>query len=659
MIKSSIFAALSAFLIGIFLGDLLDIHWVLIFTIWATLLFTLIILLTFSQKVYFYRKWINWNIVLLLFSSGMLGYQLKMPVSYEQDFKGLYLENDQLIGQIIDFQEGKGEYDKAIVSIQQIIKPHAKVYAQGELLCYIKTSSPKVSEGSVVLLQPDLQVIKNKNNPGEFDAVKYWKAKGISTISFLDDENITELDFVNSFSGFWSRSRAYLVNIIKENISEENQGLVVALTLGDKSKLSIEKRNHFANAGAMHVLAVSGMHVGILLGFLQWIFFFIKPLRKRNLYLYFALILIWAFAFLTGMSASVARAVTMFSILAIGQLMGKKFFSLQAIFASALLLLIFNPLYLFDIGFQLSYLAVLGIAFFYGPIVKLLYFRYKVFNFFWQGTVIGIAAQIGTIPLTLYYFNQFPNYFFLTNIGLLVLASVALISVVVFLIFHAVPYLSDILADLVNFIYDTLTLFIKWINSLPGEVSTGFTPNVFQVTMMYLCIALTFYFWQSRKLKAFRFGIVLLFILGLSLVINREYNKSKEELIVLNHYKKAVVFKANRKLFFIYDDSSASTQKQIDFLLKAYENTVGLKAEVLPLVDGEEMRLQKDVYFRSTKNGWLVNYHNQHFLLADRVVENAKNQKISIVKGAWNPYLESDFIDENTTQKALIIKNTD
>lgn len=658
MLKSSIFIALSAFLVGIFAGDRIDIHWVLTFTIWATLLLTLIILLRFGEQVLFFKKWISWNVIIVLFFSGMLGYQLKMPSSFEQDFNGLYLENDQLIGEIVDYQEGKGDYDKAIVSVQQIVKPHTNIYAQGQLLCYIKTSSENLSEGSVVILQPELQPIKNKNNPGEFDAEKYWKAKGIRTISFLGDENVSELGFVNSFSGFWTNSREYLINIIKEKISEENQGLVVALTLGDKSKLTIEKRNHFANAGAMHVLAVSGMHVGILLGFLQWIFFLIKPLRKRSLYLYFALILIWAFAFLTGMSASVARAVIMFSILAVGQLMGKKFFGLQAIFASALILLILNPLFLFDIGFQLSYLAVLGIAFFYRPIIDLVHFRYKIVNYFWQGTTIGIAAQIGTLPLTLYYFNQFPNYFFLTNIGLIVLAAIALISVVVLFIFHAVPYLNDLLADGVNLIYDTLTNFIKWINSLPGEVSTGFTPSVLQVTMLYLVLGFTFYFWQKRKRKAFRLGILVLFFLGLSLIANREYNKSKEELIVLNHYRKSVLFKANRKLYFIYDDTYPTTQKSIDFLVRGYENSAGVKAQILPLNKGEELKIIDGVYFQSSEEGWLINYENKRFFLANIISSNRDYSGESIVKGAWNPYLENEKTDLNTTQKALIVKKS-
>lgn len=656
MIKSSILASLFAFLIGVLAGDILNLHWVLTFTIWSTFLLTLIILLAFGEKVFFFRKWISWNIVVVLFFSGMLGYQLKMPASYKQNFNAHYLEKDYLIGEIIDYQKGKGDYDKAIVSVQQVVKPHAKIYAQGQLLCYIKTKSNKISEESIVLFQPELKRITNKNNPGEFDAEQYWKGKGLNTISFLVEENITELGVLHTFSGFWSKSRAYLVNIVRDKISEANQGLVIALTLGDKSKLSIEKRNQFANAGAMHVLAVSGMHVGILLGFLQWIFFLFKPLRKRNLYLYFALILIWAFAFLTGMSASVARAVTMFSILAIGQLLGKKFFSVQAIFSSALFLLLFNPLFVYDIGFQLSYLAVLGIAFFYRPISSLFYSSYKVIDFFWRGTVIGIAAQIGTLPLTLFYFNQFPNYFFLTNIGLLVLASIALISVVVLFIFHGVPYLVDGLAYLVNLIYDALTNFIKWINSLPGEVSTGFTPSIFQVLMLYLFVGLTFYFWKMRNLKAFRIGIALLFVLGISLIGNREYNKSKDELIVLNNYQKSVLLKSNRQLFFIYDEKNAPSQKSIDFLVSGYENTVGIKTVNVPLGKNSEVHFFKNIYIQSGDAGWFINYNDKNYLLADRINDNVKQDGELIIKGAWSPYLENDKVDFNTNKGALILK---
>lgn len=653
--KSSILIALISFLLGIFMGDVLDLHWVITFTVWATLIIAFIFLLNYGRQIYALKKWINIALILILFFSGMLGYQMQTPKAYEKNFSHIFLEQDFIIGEIVDFQKGKNNYDKAIVSVRQVVKPHTKIHAQGELLCYVKGGDQHIHEGAVVMFQPNLSPIQNKKNPGEFDAEKYWKNKNISYLTFLDVDNVKVLGEVNTFSKFWTKSRQYLIDVIDGNISPENRGLVVALSLGDKSKLSIEKRNQFANAGAMHVLAVSGMHVGILLGFLQFIFYQVKVLRKRNLYLFFALIAIWCFAFLTGMSASVTRAVTMFSILAIGQLLGKQFFNLQAIFASALFILIFNPSFLFDLGFQLSYLAVLGIAFFYRPIISLFHSSFKIVNYFWQGTVIGIAAQIGTLPLTLYYFNQFPNYFFLTNIGLLVMASIALISVVVFLIFHAIPAVSDGLAYGVNRVFDGLTLFIEWINSLPGEVSKGFTPHVIQVLLLYFFLILILYSWTQKKVKMFFFSIAVVFLLGLSLVVHREHNLSKKELVVLNNYTKTVLLKSNRQLFLIYDSSRNPSSKSLDFMVQGYESIVGLKAERIGIDKNESLKISNDIIVSSDREGWELNYEQHKLLLVDQMNQNMLERDYEIVIGAWNPYLDEENAVYNARKSAIFL----
>ncbi|WP_123776136.1 ComEC/Rec2 family competence protein [Brumimicrobium aurantiacum] len=630
-----------------------DVHWIFIFTSWATALVAFIFLSQFGRQVYFFRRWINLNIVVLLFLSGFLGYQLNSPFTYKYNFNDIAIENDYFIGEITEYQEGKKAFDKVIINVQQIVKPHSNLYAQGELLCYINSDSISISEGHVILFQPVITPIKNKGNPGEFDAEKYWNVKGINSMAFLDGTTIQILDYNYTFSNFWSASRQYFVNVIQTYVSKENQGLVIALTLGDKSKLSIEKRNQFANAGAMHVLAVSGMHVGILLAFLQWIFFLIKPLRKRSLYLYFALIFIWAFAFLTGMSASVSRAVTMFSILAIGQLMGYKFFNLHAIFASAFFLLIFNPHFLFDIGFQLSYLAVLGIAFFYKPIYKVFNFRYKVFNYFWQGTVIGIAAQIGTLPLTLYYFNQFPNYFFLTNIGLLVLASVSLISVVVFLLLHWVPVVVDWLAFVVDFIFDVLSGFIKFINTLPGEVSIGFTPHYFHVLLLYLFTVLTFYFWNKSKELYFRFSLIGLFIIALFLIFDREMNKSKRELVVFNHYNKSVVIKENRQMFLLYDATKPQSESSINFLISGYQNSVGVNCKKIPIRKGDVFDLENNIMVESQADGWNIRYYDKKIFLTNTETLKDSTEQLLIVDGPWNYAFNFKNADYSVNDKAL------
>ena len=658
MFKSSIFKITFAFIIGILLAYLLPIHWIFIFTLWATSLVALIVLVATGRKVHFYRKWISVNIIIVFMLSGSLGYIFNAPRSFTHYFTKSFLPNDQITGKVIDFQKGKNAYDKVVLEIESVVTPYTTEKAQGRLLCYIKSNEQHVQQGSVLLIKPQIQAIQNSNNPGEFDAELYWKSKGIEYITFLNPKGYEVIDQNHSFSNFWERSRNHLIGIVKTHISDEYQGLVVALALGDKSNLSNERRNQFANAGAMHVLAVSGLHVGILLGFLYWIFGRFKFLRKRNLYIIIALILIWCFAFLTGLSASVTRATTMFTILSVGQLLGKKFFSLKAVFASALFLLLINPLYLFDIGFQLSYLAILGISLFFNPIRKLISSKYKVINFFWEGTAIGIAAQIGTIPISLYYFHQFPNYFIITNIGLLVMSSIALISVVVFLIFCFVPYLVDILSWIVNFIFHCLTVFIAWIDRLPFSVSTGFSPSLTHVLFMYIFIGLVYYAWQNGNVRMLKVGSVVLFLLGILLIYNREIIKTEDTLIVLNDSNKSVLVKEDGMLYFIHQKDADITQKSIHYLISGYEKSVGLHADIISLSQNKAVNISPQIRIKNTHNGWRMKYFDQHLLLANRLPKTKESSSLKLVKGKWNRFINNEKVDYNTTNKALQIYPT-
>ncbi|HLV41541.1 MAG TPA: ComEC/Rec2 family competence protein [Brumimicrobium sp.] len=646
-------------MLGIIIASYTEIHWIILFTLWITLIFSLSVTLAFGEQVLIFRKWISWNIMFLFFISGMLGYTFKVTSSYENEFSKVYLKDDHIIGEIIEFQKGDNKYDKAIVEIKKLVKPYKEINVQGKILCYIQRYEKVLTEGTVISFQPNVQTIQNKNNPGEFNAEQYWKIKGIDKITFIPDDKIEILGETITFSSMWTKSRNYLKKVIETHINEENQGLVIALSLGDKSSLSMEKRDHFANAGAMHVLAVSGMHVGILLGFISFFFKRIKFLRKRNAYLFCALILLWCFAFITGMSASVVRAVTMFTILGIGQLLGKKFFGLQAIFASALLLLVFNPLLLFDIGFQLSYLAVIGISLFYQNILNLFHPTNIVIKWLWKGTAIGISAQIGTVPLSLFYFNQFPNYFFLTNIGLLILAGVALISVVLLFLLHAIPGIVDVLSWAVNLIFDVLNKFIVWINTLPAEVSTGFTPSILHTVLLYFGIILSLFLWQKGNLRAFKVGLSLLFICALGLVFNREHNKFKEELIVLNHYEKIILLKDDNLLYVLYDEEKQPPLSSLDYLINGYENASGIKAKKLPIPRGMHMRFSKDIKFINSVEGIKLDYFDQQYILAQTVNKQIVDSDYKIVKGDWSPYIPETNVAINTKEKAFIISIND
>ncbi len=648
MQKSSILVVLIAFILGIITANYTSTHWVVLFTLWAIVLCTIIVIVHFGKGLLFFRNWLNWGIVLIFFLSGMLGYRFKMPSSYENEYTSVYLKNDYLIGEIIEFQKGSGAYDKAIVQIKKVVKYEKQIDAQGKLLCYIRTPKDRLEKGHIVLFQPNVQPIQNKNNPGEFDTEKFWITKGINRIAFLQEETVQIIGDNSTFSRFWVRTRNYLETIIRSKISKENQGLAIALALGDKSDLSIEKRKHFANAGAMHVLAVSGLHVGILLLFIQWIFKRFRIFRKRHLYLYFSILFLWCFAFLTGMSASVVRAVTMFSILAGGQLLGKQYFGLQAVFGSAFILLLFNPLLLYDIGFQLSYTAVLGIALFYQKIVQLYHSRYKIVNWIWEGTAIGFSAQIGTVPLTLFYFHQFPNYFILSNIGVIIFASIALISVVVLLLFHFVPYLVDFLSLLVDFIFDLFNGFITWINTLPAVISTGFTPHILQVILLYSGLIFCLFYWKKKSKAYLKWGMIFTFIVSITLLINREHNKFKSELVILNNYKEVILLKSNRRLFVLYNSENAPSDSGLDYLVKGYKTAAGVDLEKIPLPMNLKITFSKDIQFKHSKSGIQINYFGQQLLLANRVNTAVLDSNYTLIKGAWNPYL-SDTLDVIST----------
>lgn len=197
--------------------------------------------------------------------------------------------------------------------------------------------------------------------------------------------------------------------------------------------------------------------------------------------------------------------------------------------------------------------------------------------------------------------------------------------------------------------------FINWINTLPAVTSTGFTPNVLQVVLLYSGIVFCLYHWGKRNIRLFKWGISSLFILSITLISTREYNKSKSELIVFNNYKKVILLKSNRKLFLLYNSKNAPSISGLDYLVHGYEVSVGVKCEKIPLPLKSKISFSKDLYFKNLKSGIKIDYFGRKLFLADQV-SNALNSDYTIVKGAWNPYLSSEKTTISTTDKALILK---
>lgn len=218
--------------------------------------------------------------------------------------------------------------------------------------------------------------------------------------------------------GLASNFRESIISKLKkENFGEEELGVIQALLLGKRDDISENTYNNYTNAGAVHILAVSGLHVGIILLLLE---FFLSPLARlpkgKTLKLLLVVLLLWGYAFVAGLSPSIVRAVTMFSFVAYALYLNRPANSFNIIALSMLFILLVKPLFLFQVGFQMSYAAVFAIVWIYPKLQKFWFPDNFIIRKTWQLLSVSAAAQLGVLPISLFYFHQFPALFFISNL---------------------------------------------------------------------------------------------------------------------------------------------------------------------------------------------------------------------------------------------------
>lgn len=559
------------FIIGIVAQNYFVFNSFILLSIWLGLFVLLLVVSLEKSSRFLFQRVISLQLYALFFVGGMLALGSSSPGFYKSHYSQQFLTGDQVVARVTEYKEGQNNYDKALLEVEQIISGNTIKRVDGTLLSYIQKGSSSLASGTVILFKPQLSTILNKGNPGEFDAEKYWKTKGVSEIVFLRNNQFLPLDKNQTDEPFFDRLRGYLKHQLTTRLSEDASGLAAALSLGDKGGLNQEIRENFSNAGAMHVLAVSGLHVGILLGIVQWIFFQVKFLRRKNVYVLCAIVILWFFALLTGLAPSVFRATVMFSVLGFGQLLGKRFFSLNALLVSALFLLMLDAKMLFDIGFQLSYLALLGITFFFKPISNLWIIKNKWLNKLWEGTALGLAAQIGTIPVSLYYFYQFPNYFILTNLGLILVSGIALGSVLLFFVISKIPILSDILVQVMEVIFTSMKWFVKGIDQLPFSVARGFSLSLWEVLLAYGAIAFLIYAYQTQKIRLWYASLIVAFACAGNFLFVSHTSEYSKEVIVFNSPSPLVLYKQDGRNYFFHTEKEQEGLKKLDFIVSSYE----------------------------------------------------------------------------------------
>lgn len=387
-------------------------------------------------------------------------------------------------------------------------KKHCMIYLRKD------SSAMQLRAGNRIVLHTVLSPFGRRSQALQFNYEQYLLNKGFCAGAFVAADS---WELRSKRLSWRARSDALSEGIVgqfrRAGFDEESLALVSALVLGRKDLMQAEQRQYFTSAGVAHILAVSGMHVSILFLALDKLLFFIKP-RGGGLWCkqILLMLLLWCYAFLTGLSASVLRAVLMCNVSGLGLCFKRRSNSWNTLAFTAFVLLLVNPYYLRDTSFQLSYLAVASILllmpqaeYYLGMISgKAVYgsqknIRDKLVATYRDTFLLSLAAQLGTAPISIYYFNQFPRYFLLGNLLLVPLTALLFYACFAFIVLSPLPWLSRIIAFPTKNLAAFFCFSGHWIEKLPAAVTDDLWPSQWDVLAAYLLLISLFYLFKNKR----------------------------------------------------------------------------------------------------------------------------------------------------------------
>lgn len=425
------------------------------------------------------------------------------------------------------------------------------------LLYYRKESAHSFVPGDRLVIKCTPDEITNRGNPYEFNYRFYMENLGIKYYAFADEADIL---FRDSTASKKLRHKALIVRnkIIgmyeNRGISKANLPLVAALILGEKSRLDPDQKQNFIRSGVMHVMAVSGLHAMILSIFILNLLFFLK--RRFNLVrIILAVLLLWAFAFITGLTPSVLRATIMFTFIQAGNLMHRKVNGINSVLASAFVLVLLHPSVIFDSGFLLSYSAVIFIIAFYREFYLIIHPANKVLDWLWQSVAITIIAQLGTLPLTIMLFNRFPVWFLITNTIIVPISSVGIILGCLIPVLYPIRAISMAIGVILDWLTWLMDLLTEKAASLPLSGITGLGMTVPECILLFCLItALMISVIKRSKVVIFpTIGLMLLY--ALVSASDMIHTKRTNELIVYNSLSGREIGIRTGKILNLYADT--------------------------------------------------------------------------------------------------------
>lgn len=472
-------------------------------------------------------------------------------------------------------------------------------------------NQPKLQYGDELLIRGQPQKIPPPKNPMVFDYQNYMAAKMVYYQDFINHNDYKIIGNRASYQIFaWAyRLRAWAKQQFRQCLKDEQAyALALALTLGIKEALDEEIRTSFAETGLMHILAVSGLHVSLIVWGLGYLFSVLKYLPGgKYLYSLILLVSLGFYVILSGLSPSVMRAVLMFSFLIFADVIGRRQNIYNTLAASAFLLLLINPFFIQSLGFQLSYLALVGILYLQPKIYAFMKTKYQVLNYMGQLSSVSMAAQIATFPLGLYYFHQFPNYFLLSNLFILPLLPLLMSFNFGLLLFAFVPSLRGVFAYLIESLIVIMTQLIQILHKLPYAVSKDIYINAWELSFLYTFIIGILLFFHYRKFFYLKI-ITLVWLLFWGSIYLRKQHQHQQKFVAIYHlsYHPNLHFVQNNNSIFWADSSLARQEDLIKFQTANFWLAQGIHTSSWSYF--HQLR-------ENAQQNFLISYQNKYFLL--------------------------------------------
>lgn len=564
----------------------------------------------------------------LFISIGFSSWQLSADINQSNHFSKV--SNGRIEAYLVmveDFPSIKETGLRFKGSIFQLKDSTGWTYCSGNISIFLADTLCRLQPGDQLIIRSFPKEVNPPKNPGEFDYRAYLASQNIFFQDYVKPLNYKQYgEVIMPVMDYAGRTRSYIIEIFDQHLTgSPASALAKAMLIGQKDDLDTDLRRKFSDTGVMHILAVSGLHVGILLVIVMHVFGFLRNLKGGGwLFALICIAFLWFYAWVTGLSPSVMRAATMFSLVAIGKAWRKQTNVLNTVAASAFLLLLFDPNLLFQLGFQLSYSAVFAILLWYPFLYQCWVPRWRWLDKIWQLACVSIAAQLGTLPITVYYFHQFPTWFLFSNLVAVPMASILLITSLTMVAVSFNGFLIAAVAWVLQFMSAFLTNFLSYMSLLPFHIWDGIFISYLEYILLILMLVFAMIILIGKK-PAYIF--LMIFTIG-AFSTSRVWSN-----IQIREQKQWVLYAGKELVVDYFHNGHLATNKlgAVSYSIKGYRDK---------MVAGQSLQISSSI-----QNEWeLVEIGGKKILItaADKIINIPPEIDFLVIKHP-NPVLSSSL----------------